>query len=49
MLIETSVMDACKSNLSMVRCRFSQIYGFAKSRAPERSTVRQTSGASVEG
>jgi len=35
MLIETSVMDACQSNLSMVGCRFSQMCGFS-----EQATVR---------
>ncbi len=29
MLIKTSVVDACQSNLSMVFCRFSRMYGFS--------------------
>ncbi|SAM30785.1 hypothetical protein BN1864_LIB5394:00832 [Pseudomonas sp. 1 R 17] len=33
MLMETSGIGACQSNLSMVCCRFSRIYGFRRGSA----------------
>jgi len=41
MLIETSVMDALQSNVSMALCRSSRMYGLLKGGAWEGLLARQ--------